>query len=187
MYIFTKFKAFNTNGHTCTHTRTHMHACTHARTHTRKHIHTHTLTCMHAHTHTHTHTHTELYIRAIGLKKKLLIKKRKVFKEDLKEFHRLFVLKEHLLISFFWGGGRWGVYSYATEQHHWGVNEVTDVLDSSVCCATVQAGRHGDEGAECPPADMASGHVEGCWETLHKGQLPFDDNNKNIYKAKLCP
>ena len=183
MYIFTKFKAFNTNGHThahtCAHTR--MHAHTRAHTHTQTHTHTHT----HVHACMHTHTHTVVYQGDWTEEK--TFKKRKVFKEDLKEFHRLFVLKEHLLISFFWGGGRWGVYSYATEQHHWGVNEVTDVLDSSVCCATVQAGRHGDEGAECPPADMASGHVEGCWETLHKGQLPFNDNNKNIYKAKLCP
>ena len=79
------------------------------------------------------------------------------------------------------------MYSYATELHHWGVNEITGVLDSSVCCVTVQAGGHGDEGAECPPADMARSHVEGCWETVHKGQSLFNDNNKNIYKAKSCP
>ena len=76
--------------------------------------------------------------------------------------------------------------SYATEQRRWGVNEVTDVLDSSVCCVTVQAGGHGDEGAECPPADLASGHVEGCWETLHKGQLLFNDFFF-LNKAKSCP
>ena len=58
-YILSKFNAYNMNAHTRPHTQTH--------------------TCTHAHTHTQTHTH-QSHIRAMRLKKK-----RKVFKEDLKE------------------------------------------------------------------------------------------------------
>ena len=62
------------HAHTQTHTR--MHACAHMHTHTQ--IHTYT------HTHTHTHTHTPVAYQGNETEEKVF-KKRKVFKEDLKE------------------------------------------------------------------------------------------------------
>ena len=61
-HILSKFNAYNMNAHT------------HARTHTDS----------HTHTHTHTHQSHIRATRAMRLKKKVF-KKRKVFKEDLKE------------------------------------------------------------------------------------------------------
>ena len=60
-----------------------MHAHTHAHTHTDSHTHARAYTRTHTHTHTHTqtHTHTPVAYRAI----REVFKKRKVFKEDLKE------------------------------------------------------------------------------------------------------
>ena len=71
----------HTHRHTHTHTLTHTHPHTHTHTHTHTLSLTHTLTHTHTHTHTHTththtHTHTESYIRAMGLKKRLLRKER---------------------------------------------------------------------------------------------------------------
>ena len=57
--------------HAGTHACIHSHACMHA------HVHTHT------HTHTHTHKHTVIY-QGMGTEEKSF-KKKKVFKEDLKE------------------------------------------------------------------------------------------------------
>ena len=58
------------------HARTHTDSHTHARAHT----HTDSLT----HTHTHTHTHTPVAYQGNETEEKVF-KKRKVFKEDLKE------------------------------------------------------------------------------------------------------
>ena len=68
MHIFSKFNAYNTNS-----ARAHTHTHTHA----------------HAHAHTHTHTHARTHARRVvyqgnGTEGKVF-KKRKVFKEDLKE------------------------------------------------------------------------------------------------------
>ena len=75
MYILSKFNAYNMNAHT--HARTHRLA--HART--RAHAHTHT------HTHTHTYTHTPVAYQGNqgNETEEKVFKKRKVFKEDLKE------------------------------------------------------------------------------------------------------
>ena len=73
-----------------THTRTHTHRLAHART--RAHAHTHT------HTHTHTHQSHIRAIRAMKLKKRFL-KRRKVFKKDLKELTELAVLVLKLLLA----------------------------------------------------------------------------------------
>ena len=78
-YILSKFNAYNKNAHTHTHTHTHTHrlahACMRARTHAR------------THTHTHTHTHTSRIAGQSGQWdwREKVFKKRKVFKEDLKE------------------------------------------------------------------------------------------------------
>ena len=65
-----------------THTPAHTHRLAHART-ARARTHTHT----HTYTHTHTHTHTPIaYLGNQGNEtEEKVFKKRKVFKEDLKE------------------------------------------------------------------------------------------------------
>ena len=69
--------------------RTHTHANTESHTHasTRAHAHTHTHSHTHTHTRTHTHTHTPVAYQGNGTEEKVF-KKRKVFKEDLKELTR---------------------------------------------------------------------------------------------------
>ena len=62
-----KFNAYDMNAHT--HARTHTDSHTHARA---------------AHTHKHTHTHTPVEYQGNETEEKVF-KKRKVFKEDLKE------------------------------------------------------------------------------------------------------
>ena len=59
---------------TCVHAHTHAHTETHTRTRTR----------VHMHTQTHTHTHTPVPYQGNETEQKIF-KKRKVFKEDLKE------------------------------------------------------------------------------------------------------
>ena len=66
--------------HTHTHAPTQTHTCTDACAHT----HTHTHACARTHTHTHTHTHTPVAYQGNETEEKVF-KKRKVFKEDLKE------------------------------------------------------------------------------------------------------
>ena len=68
----------NAHTHSRIHTDSHTHARAH--THTYSHTHTHTLTL----THTHTHTHTPVAYQGNETEEKVC-KKRKVFKEDLKE------------------------------------------------------------------------------------------------------
>ena len=76
-YILSKFNAYNMKAHTHTHAHTQTHTRTRRRTRARSHTHTH------ARAHTHTH---QLHIRAIrAMRLKKVFKKRKVFKEDLKE------------------------------------------------------------------------------------------------------
>ena len=69
-YIFVKIQCIQ---HECTHTRTHTDLHTHARTHAR--------------TRTHTHTHTSVAYQGnqVNETEEKVFKKRKVFKEDLKE------------------------------------------------------------------------------------------------------
>ena len=54
----------------------------HTHTHTRTHTHSHTCAC--THTHTHTHAHTPIAYQGNETEENVF-KKRKVFKEDLKE------------------------------------------------------------------------------------------------------
>ena len=67
--------------------RTHTDSHTHARAH--KHTHTHTHARTHARTHAHTHTHTHTPVAYQGNQgnetEEKGFKKKKVFKEDLKE------------------------------------------------------------------------------------------------------
>ena len=53
-------------------------------THTHAHTHSHRLTHVCTHTHTHTHAHTPIAYQGNETEEKVF-KKRKVFKEDLKE------------------------------------------------------------------------------------------------------
>ena len=66
-----------------------MHAHTHAHTQTRTRTHASTRTHTHKRTHTHTHTHTHTPVAHQGYQgnetEETVFKKRKVFKEDLKE------------------------------------------------------------------------------------------------------
>ena len=65
------------------HTHTHAHTQTRTRTRARTHTHTHT------HTHTYTHTHTPVAYQGNqgNETEDKVFKKRKVFKEDLKDFN----------------------------------------------------------------------------------------------------
>ena len=65
-----KFNAYNMNAHT--HTRTHTHRPAHARKRA------------HARTHSHTHTHTPVAYQG-NKAEETVFKKRKVFKDDLRE------------------------------------------------------------------------------------------------------
>ena len=71
----------HTHAHAHTQTRTHTHARARARRHARTHARTHT----HAHTHTHTHTPVAYQGNHGNETEEKVFKKRKVFKEDLKE------------------------------------------------------------------------------------------------------
>ena len=66
-----------------------QHECTHAHTHTDSHTHRLAHTCTHTHSHTHARTHTHTPVAYQGNwgneTEEKVFKKRKVFKEDLKE------------------------------------------------------------------------------------------------------
>ena len=65
----------------------------HEHTHTHKHTPTHT--CTHAHAHTHTHTHKPVAYQGNETEGKVF-KKRKVFREDLKELTEVISLQVYL-------------------------------------------------------------------------------------------
>ena len=78
---------FSINTHLSKFNAYNMNARTHARTHTDTHARTRT----HAHTHTHTHTHTPVAHQGYqgNETEEKVFKKRKVFKEDLKELTKV--------------------------------------------------------------------------------------------------